>query len=220
MQKCWTKVPSVLFYDEIRWTKLNKIVILPYFPYNPKAKLRLEVLFKKFHPRLNLTTFFLTKSYLLNTIKLFSGHENRSLTKFQKTFTRGVPLGTWTSKFWVCRTSSWPKWGREPKFQLSRSYGLGCRRGKNFCQRVRRRRRRRRVTDRIFIIAFFNVLWLFIGKKHDLSKNNFSKFLVWNQYFQYIPYMMKVKIIFHFIWQQEIFLFNFLTLFNWLFYEK
>jgi hypothetical protein len=70
MQKCWTKVISVLFYDEIRWTKLNKIVILPYFSYNLKMKLRLEVLFKKFHPRINLTTLFLTKSYLLNTIKL------------------------------------------------------------------------------------------------------------------------------------------------------
>jgi hypothetical protein len=67
-------------------------MILPYFPYNPKAKLRLEVLFKKFHPRLNLTTLSCTKLYLLNTIKPFSGHENRSLTKFQKTFTRGVPL--------------------------------------------------------------------------------------------------------------------------------
>jgi hypothetical protein len=30
---CWTKVPSVLFYGEIRWRKLNNIVILPYFPY-------------------------------------------------------------------------------------------------------------------------------------------------------------------------------------------
>jgi hypothetical protein len=154
-------MPSVLFNDEIRWTKLNKIVILPYFPYNPKAKLRLEVLFKKFHPRINLTTFFFAKSYLLNTIKPFSGHENCSLTKFQKTFTRGIPLGTWISKFWVCRTSSWPKWRREPKFQLCRSYGLGCRRGTNFCQRWRRRR----VTDGNFFICFFHVLWLFIGKK-------------------------------------------------------
>jgi hypothetical protein len=94
MQKCWTKVPSVLFYDEIRLTKLNKIVILPYFPYNLKMMLRLEVLFKKFHPRINLTTLFFFKSYLLNTIKPFSGHENRSLTKSQKTFTRGIPLGT------------------------------------------------------------------------------------------------------------------------------
>jgi hypothetical protein len=53
-------VPSVLFYGEIRWTKLNKIVILPYFPY--KAKIGLEVLFKKFHPRINLATLFATKS--------------------------------------------------------------------------------------------------------------------------------------------------------------
>jgi hypothetical protein len=66
----------------------------------------------------------------LNTIKPFSGHGTRSLKKSHKTFTRGVPLGTWTSKFWVCRTSSWPKRLREPKLQLSRSYGLGCRRGK------------------------------------------------------------------------------------------
>jgi hypothetical protein len=51
-------------------------------------------LLKKFHPRINLTTLFFTKLYLLNTIKPFSSHENRSLTKSQKTFTRGVPLGT------------------------------------------------------------------------------------------------------------------------------
>jgi hypothetical protein len=50
-------------------------------------KLRLEVLFKKFQPRINLTTLSLTKLYLLNTIKPISGHENRSLTKYQKTFT-------------------------------------------------------------------------------------------------------------------------------------
>jgi hypothetical protein len=61
-------------------------VFLPYFPFNLKMKLRLEVFFKKFHPRIDLTTFFLTKSYLLNTIKPFSGHENRYLTKSQKTF--------------------------------------------------------------------------------------------------------------------------------------
>jgi hypothetical protein len=88
------------------WNSLNKIVISPYFPCNLKMKLRLEVLFKKFHPRINMTTLFLTKLYLLNTIKPFSGHENRSLTKSQKAFTRGVP---WTSKFWVCRKSSWLK---------------------------------------------------------------------------------------------------------------
>jgi hypothetical protein len=84
-------VLSVLFYGEIRSTKLNKIVISPYLPYNPKAKLRLEVLFKKFHPRINLTTVFSTKSYLLNTIKPFSGHENSSLTKSQKPLQEGHP---------------------------------------------------------------------------------------------------------------------------------
>jgi hypothetical protein len=34
--------------------------------------LRFEVLFKKFHPRINLATLFITKTY---TIKPFSGHE-------------------------------------------------------------------------------------------------------------------------------------------------
>jgi hypothetical protein len=70
-------VPSVPFYDEIRCTKLNKIVILPYFPFNLKVKLRLEALFKKFNPRINLTSLFFTKLYLLNLIKPFYDHENR-----------------------------------------------------------------------------------------------------------------------------------------------
>jgi hypothetical protein len=38
------------------------------------VKLKFEVLFNKFHPRINLTTLFLTKTYLLNTMKPFSGH--------------------------------------------------------------------------------------------------------------------------------------------------
>jgi hypothetical protein len=54
--------------------------------------LRLEVLFKKFHPRINLTTLFLTKLYLLNTIKQFSGHENRSLDKISKNLYKGGTL--------------------------------------------------------------------------------------------------------------------------------
>jgi hypothetical protein len=41
--------------------------------------LTFEVLFKKFHPRINLATLFLTKSYLLNTIKSFLGQETWSL---------------------------------------------------------------------------------------------------------------------------------------------
>jgi hypothetical protein len=51
----------------------------------PRAKLRFEVLFKKFLPRINLTTFFLTKTYILNTIKLFSGHRNQPLGLKQQT---------------------------------------------------------------------------------------------------------------------------------------
>jgi hypothetical protein len=41
----------------------------------PKAKLRIQVLFKKFHPRINPITLFFTKTYLLNTLKPFSFHE-------------------------------------------------------------------------------------------------------------------------------------------------
>jgi hypothetical protein len=36
-------------------------------------------LFEKFHPRINLTTLYFTKTYILNTIKPFSGHKNRPL---------------------------------------------------------------------------------------------------------------------------------------------
>jgi hypothetical protein len=46
---------------------------------SPRAKLRFEVEFKKFYPRVNRTTLFLTKTYLLNTIKPFLGHETWSL---------------------------------------------------------------------------------------------------------------------------------------------
>jgi hypothetical protein len=133
---------------------------------------------------MNLTRLFLTKTYLLNTIKPFWGHENRSLTKSQKTFTRGAPLGTWTSKFWVCRISSWPKRLREPKFQLSSSYGLGCRRGTNFYQR---RRRRQRVTDGIIFIAFFHVLWLLSVKNMIWAK------IFWCETNTFNIFHMKVK---------------------------
>jgi hypothetical protein len=88
-------VLSNLFYGEICLKKLDKIVILPYFPYDSKAKLRLEVSFRKFHPRINLATLFSTKSNLMNTIKRDSGHENRFVTKSQKPLQGGgVPFGT------------------------------------------------------------------------------------------------------------------------------
>jgi hypothetical protein len=44
-----------------------------------RVKLRFEVMFKKFHPRINLTTLFLTKTYILNTIQPFLGHKNGPL---------------------------------------------------------------------------------------------------------------------------------------------
>jgi hypothetical protein len=56
-----------------------KYVVIFHIPIVPRAKLRLQVLFKRFHPRINLTTLFLTKTYLLNTIKPFSDHEYRFL---------------------------------------------------------------------------------------------------------------------------------------------
>jgi hypothetical protein len=46
---------------------------------DPRVKIIFEVVFKKFHPRKNVTTLLFTKIYLLNTIKPFSGSENRSL---------------------------------------------------------------------------------------------------------------------------------------------
>jgi hypothetical protein len=58
----------------------------------PKAKFSFEVSFKEFHPRMNLITLFLTKTYLLNTIKPFSDHENRSLGPKQQNLEK--PL-TW-----------------------------------------------------------------------------------------------------------------------------
>jgi hypothetical protein len=50
------------------------------YPINiPPVKLRFEVLLKEFHPRINLTTLFFTKTYLRNSFKLLLGHENWSL---------------------------------------------------------------------------------------------------------------------------------------------
>jgi hypothetical protein len=64
----------------------------PLFPIlDPKVRLRFEILFKKTHPRTNLTTLYLTKMYLLNTIKPFWSHENGSLTKSQNPLQREYP---------------------------------------------------------------------------------------------------------------------------------
>jgi hypothetical protein len=50
--------------------KIKNCSNLSIFPIQvPRAKLRFEVLFKRFHPRINLTTLFCPKIYLLNRIK-------------------------------------------------------------------------------------------------------------------------------------------------------
>jgi hypothetical protein len=78
------------------WKNWTKNRFLPYYPYIPKAKLRLKVLFKKFHGRINRTTLYSTKSYLMNTIKQILGHENRFLTKSQIPLQGGYP---WEPEF-------------------------------------------------------------------------------------------------------------------------
>jgi hypothetical protein len=110
VEKCYQLCSMVKFFEQ-NWTKS----FLAYFPYNPKVKLRLEVLFKKFHPRINRTTLFSTKPYRLNTIFrpwiLF-------LERISKTFSRGVPLETWISKFWVFYFVSGPQVTRQKCLQI------------------------------------------------------------------------------------------------------
>jgi hypothetical protein len=82
-------ISFVLWWNLLNKTEQNNDFAL--FPIqDPKARLRFEVLFKKIHPRIDLTTLYSTKSYLLNTIKPFSGHENRSLSKSRKPW-QGAP---------------------------------------------------------------------------------------------------------------------------------
>jgi hypothetical protein len=69
--------------------KLSDFALFPIL--DPKARLRFEILFKKTHLRINMTTLFLAKIYLLNTIKPFSNHENCSLTKSQNPLQRRYP---------------------------------------------------------------------------------------------------------------------------------
>jgi hypothetical protein len=87
---CKSAINFVLWWNLLKKTKQNSDFEL--FPIlDPKARLRFEILFKKTHPRVNLTTLFLLKIYLLNTIKPFSSHENCSLTKSQNPLQRGYP---------------------------------------------------------------------------------------------------------------------------------
>jgi hypothetical protein len=79
-QKCHQFCSMVKFVEKIEQNSDSALFHI----LDPKVKLRLEVLFKKFRPSINLATLFSIKLYLLNTIKPFSGHENSSLTKSQK----------------------------------------------------------------------------------------------------------------------------------------
>jgi hypothetical protein len=65
----------VLFLNSKLLNLLNKTEQNSDFPlWDPKSRFGFQVLLKKFHPRINLTSLFFTKSYLLNTINIFSGH--------------------------------------------------------------------------------------------------------------------------------------------------
>jgi hypothetical protein len=65
LQKCHKFCSMIKFVE--KKTEQNSdfalfpIVILHYLPYFPKARLRFEILFKKTHPRINLTSLFSTK---------------------------------------------------------------------------------------------------------------------------------------------------------------
>jgi hypothetical protein len=64
---------SDLFYGEIFTEKIIDFALFPI------TKLRFEVLFKKFYPRIHLTSHFLINTHLLNTKNPFSGLENPKL---------------------------------------------------------------------------------------------------------------------------------------------
>jgi hypothetical protein len=91
-------------------------------------------LFKKFDPRIS------PKTYLLNTINPFSDHENRSKGPKQQNLEKPL-LGGYAKKpespnsEYIQDIKS-VQMTRVEKFQLSTSYGLGCRRGTNFCPRT------------------------------------------------------------------------------------
>jgi hypothetical protein len=101
---------------------------------DPRVKVRFEVLFKKFHPRINMTTLFIT------TILKRSNHFQAfgALTaKFQKTSLK-LLLSLKCIKLAQMRLGD--------KIQLSNSKGEGCRRDTNFVSY-----QQRRVTDGFFL---------------------------------------------------------------------
>jgi hypothetical protein len=83
---------------------------------------------------MNLTTLILSNWGSKSTTKPFFGHENSSLGPQQPYIPKNS--GFLISKLWVVVD---PKDQGEPKFQLSRFYGTGFRRGIHFCPGRRRR---------------------------------------------------------------------------------
>jgi hypothetical protein len=68
------QICSTMKFVEQNWLKCDFAL---FSTQDLRVKLRsFSVLFKKFHPRIDLTTLFLTKLYLVNTINPFSGHKN------------------------------------------------------------------------------------------------------------------------------------------------
>jgi hypothetical protein len=131
-------------------------------------------LFKRFHPRINLTTLFLTKTYLLNTIKPFLSHENWSLGPNSKTPKNLSLVATLRNLNYKILSMQDIKLAQmRPGAKISALKVLWFRRGTNFCPR----RRRLRMTDENFFIAFFfHVLWLLSVKTWFEQKKNFKIF--------------------------------------------
>jgi hypothetical protein len=115
-------VPSVLFYGEICWTKLNQIVILPNFPYKT---LRRGLDFKFCLRNFILVWWVKTEwlkarkvRYILNWLQtdFKLTHEFITISTYCVSYKHNTRINL---------TSSWPKRLQEPKFHLSRSHGQG-----------------------------------------------------------------------------------------------
>jgi hypothetical protein len=56
--------------------KIEEILIWLFFPYKTLGEVKNPSFVQELHPRINPTTLFFTKTYLLNTFNPISGHEN------------------------------------------------------------------------------------------------------------------------------------------------
>jgi hypothetical protein len=139
----------------------------------------------------NLTTLFLTKLYLLNTISILRRRKlvlQAWTAKPRKTSIRWLPLGTQISKFWVFGTSSWLKILRETKFQDSSFQGRGCRRDPNLSNDGNGAWQTETILSlkSCFLVIKSPKTW-----KSAIKKISFFSSL--NQYFPHIPYVASKK---------------------------